>query len=194
MRDIGHIFCCLLVLSIIQGCSKTDVYEEKTRTLDSLSGALNSMVRELEKIDTISLKKYVTRFTHYRQFIRRSINDTISKSDADNLRHFYISGENLENFERNRRVMLSRADLINSQLLKLTADIKKRAMDADQITRHTSHEKKEAGKLMEAAHHQQRMFYSGMEEFKNSLRGVELLIRSRNNGELPTIIKDTLSL
>jgi hypothetical protein len=33
-----------------------------------------------------------------------------------------------------------------------------------------------------------------MPDFKLSLRGVEELIRVRNNGQLPVIVKDTLSL
>lgn len=194
MKRRSHKICFLLALALIQACSKTDIYEEKAKTLDSLSGSVNSMVRALEKIDTISLKKYVTRFTHYRQFIRTNINDTITKGDADHLRDFYTSGESLAHFEKNRRAILSRAELINSQLLKLAADIKTRAMDAEQIARHTAIEKKEAGKLMETAHQQQKIFYAGVEEFRNSLKAVEMLIRSRNHGELPVIIKDSLSL
>jgi hypothetical protein len=47
---------------------------------------------------------------------------------------------------------------------------------------------------IDAAYQQQKLFHSSLEEFKNALPGVELLIKSRNKGELPTIIKDTITL
>jgi hypothetical protein len=194
MRKSAYIISISLFIAIVQACGKTDIYAEKSKTLDSLSGAVNSVVRELEKTDTITLRKYLARFEYYQQFIRQNIDDTIGKNEADNLRHFYTSGKNLENYAANRYVILARASLINSQLLKLAMDIQSQAISTDQLPVYTSNEKNEVGKLIEAAYHQQKIFYSGMEEFRNSLNGVELLIRSRNHGELPVIVKDSLSL
>ena len=55
-------------------------------------------------------------------------------------------------------------------------------------------EKTELSKLMEIGYQQQERFHRSCEEFKNAQHGVEELIRSRNRGELPTIIKDTVAL
>jgi hypothetical protein len=62
------------------------------------------------------------------------------------------------------------------------------------VSSYTHSEITESTKLIEMGYGQQKLFHSRLEEFKNSLKEVELLIRSRNKGELPTIIKDTIFL
>lgn len=188
-------YTSLFLLTIFFGaCNKTDLYEQKAKTLDSLSGAVSSIAKELQSIDTIILQKSISRYTWYKQFIQQNINDTVSKDEADNLQHFYSSGKNLEDFSINRKLIVTRAELINGQLEKLALDVKNKALTTDQLTRFSVHEKNEAAKLIQNGYQQQKIFHSQLEEFKNSLKGIELLIRSRNKGELPTIIKDTISL
>lgn len=194
MKSFVYILFLFFCLFFLEACDKTSVYEQKGKTLDSLSGAVNAMVRDLERIDTITLEKSISRFGWYRDFISENISDTISKAEADNLQLFYKSGANLENFSLNRKTLLMRATLISSQVKKLALDIQNKSLSEAKITEYTLSEKSEAAKLIEAAYHQQKLFYSGQEEFKNALRGIELLIRSRNSGELPAIIKDTVTL
>jgi len=194
MRVFIHsLFICAFPV-LFGACQKTDVYEQKAKTLDSLSGAINSMANELAKIDTILLKKSVARFTWYKQFILQNINDTINKQEADNLQHFYSSGQDLENFAESRKLILERAVLMNSQLEKLAEDIKTKKPDKEQISKFAEYEKTEGAKLIEAGYRQQKLFYTGKEEFTNSLKGVELLIRTRNHGELPVIVRDSITL
>lgn len=194
MRPVIHNFFLCFLLFVCGACHKTDVYAEKTKTLDSLSGAINSMANELTKVDTIVLKKSVMRFIWYKQFINQNINDTITKLEADNLQNFYLSGQNLENFALNRKLILNRAALINSQIVKLEEDIRSKALNEELASKFTNNEKAAAGKLIEEGYRQQKLYHAGQKEFTNSLRGVELLIRSRNSGELPTIVKDTIIL
>jgi hypothetical protein len=194
MKGMRYTFCFITVAAFFGACNKTDVYEQKAKTLDSLNGAVNSVIRELQNMDTIILQKSVTRFNWYKQFIRQNVNDTISKMDADNLQHFYASGQNLENFLQNRKIILTRAGQLNAQLLKLSEDIKSKRLNVEYVSKYSFYEKEEAGKLIEAGSQQRKIFHISLEEYKNSLKGVELLIRSRNNGELPTIIKDTVAL
>jgi hypothetical protein len=194
MRLLWYKICVLLPLVLLESCNKTNIYDQKAKTLDSLSGAINSMVRELTGVDTIILQRSVTRFNYYRQFISQNVTDTVDKNEADNLQHFYLSGKNLENFQLSRKSILERAGLINVQLVKLTTDIKNKSLTEEAILKYALQEKNETAKLIELAYQQQKIFHTGLEEFKNALRGVETLIRSRNNGELPTIIKDTVAL
>ena len=194
MRGICYTICFISAILVFGSCNKTDLYGQKTKTLDSLSGAINSMLQELKNVDTISLQKSLTRFNWYNEFIRENIHDTITKDEADNLRHFFTSGKDLENFSRNRKLILKRALLINSQLQKLTEDIKNKSLSTEQMSSYSHNEMNESTKLIEMGYEQQKLFHSRLEEFKNSLKGIELLIRSRNKGELPTIIKDTISL
>lgn len=191
-----RIFCytSLFLVTIFFGsCNKTDLYEQKAKTLDSLSGAVSSIARELQTIDTIILQKSISRYTWYKQFIQQNINDTVNKDEADNLQQFYTCGKKLEDFSTNRKLILSRALLINQQLEKLGLDAKNKAISTDQLLYFSVYEKSEAAKLIATGYQQQKIFHSQFEEFKNSLRGVESLIRSRNKGELPTIIKDSIS-
>lgn len=188
-------YTCLTVAFIFsQGCGKTEVYGHEAKTVDSLSAAIQTLVKELEKTDTILLQKAITRFNDYRQFIALHVQDTILKAEADNLQHFYAGGQYLESFSGNRKIILVRAGLIHSQLVKLSKDIKNRSLEPEQFVTSIDRERSETGRLMEAGYEQQRRFHSGLEEFKNSLNGVESLIRSRNRGELPTIIKDSINL
>jgi hypothetical protein len=183
----------LLGSILFQACGKHDVGAQKIKTLDSLGGSVNSMVKELERTDTVLLQKYLARFSYYSQFISENVHDTISKEQADNLRQFYEGGKNLEAYAHNRRIIIKRTRLVNSQLLKLSADLRENK-DPEVFSKFIFLEKQEASRLTEAGIQQQQKFHSGMEEFKNSLRGVEDLIKSRNRGELPTIIKDTIVL
>jgi len=194
MKATCYTVCFIAAISFFGSCNKTDLYEQKGKTLDSLSGAINSIVREMDNVDTIVLQKSITRYSWYKQFVQQNVNDTISKEEADNLQHFYTSGKNLENFSSNRKIILARAILINSQLIKLAEDIKNKSLNTEQLSTYSLYEKTAAGKLIEAGYQQHKLFHSSIEEFRNSLRGVETLIRSRNKGELPTIIKDTVSL
>lgn len=193
IKIVTYIFL-LAGFIFLQSCNHTQLCSQQVKTLDSLSGAVNGMARELEKADTVMLQKAISRFTYYRQFIKQNINDTINKAEADNLQHFYVSGKALEDFSLNRRSILARAGLINSQLSKLNADAKSNAVEATQLAEYLTREKAEAKNLVEAGTAQQKIFHESLQEFKICLSGIEQLIRARNNGELPTIVKDTTSL
>jgi hypothetical protein len=79
-------------------------------------------------------------------------------------------------------------------LEKLAEDIKTKKPDKELVSKFAAFEKSESAKIIEAGYQQQKLFHTGIEEFTNSLKGVELLIKTRNNGELPTIVKDSITL
>jgi hypothetical protein len=177
-----------------QSCNRNDVYAIKIKTLDSLSGAVNAHAKEIEKVDTIILAKAILRFDQYKQFIQQNVKDTITKSEADFIQQFYTSGKSLTSFDLNRRSLKARTSLINSQLEKLKSDAKNNLVPEEKLIEFTDLEKKEANSLIEASNKQQQLFYTSLQEFKAALKGVEYLIKARNNGQLPTVVKDTLSL
>ncbi len=180
--------------SFFQSCRQNDVYAANVKALDSLSGAVNALVKEDLKTDTVILEKAISRLTQYKVFIQQNVKDTLTKTEADFLQQFYTSGNSLKNFELNRKSVKARINLINSQIEKLKHDAKKNLITEEKLIEFTNAEKKEANRLIEAGHNQQQLFYTNLQEFKTSLKGVEELIKARNNGQLPTIIKDTLSL
>jgi hypothetical protein len=178
----------------LPSCFQSDVYEKETRSLDSLSGALNQKLSELRQVDTAILLKAISKYTNYRQFIQQNINDTVSKAEADQLQQFYSSGKNLELFSENRKSILARGSLINSQLTKLLKDAKENSIDEEKLQQFSKEEKAQATQLIKKSFGQQQLFEANLQEFKLSLAGIEALIRSRNNGQMPTIIKDSIPL
>ncbi len=180
--------------SLFQSCKQNDVYAANVKALDSLSGAVNALLKEDLKTDTVILTKAISRLVQYKQFIQQNVKDTLSKTEADFLQQFYISGNSLQNFELNRKSVRARINLINSQIEKLKHDAKDNLISEEKLIEFTSAEKKEATRLIESGHSQQQLFYTSLQEFKTALKGVEELIKVRNNGQLPTVIKDTLSL
>ncbi|MCC6372600.1 MAG: hypothetical protein IT236_16470 [Bacteroidia bacterium] len=193
MRVFGYTLL-VLTLCLLQSCSRTDLYNQKTKTLDSLNGALNLKVKELQKTDTALLQRCILRYNYYRQFVKQNINDTLTKTEADNLQRFYESGNNLEAFWSNRFALLGRAALMNGQQNKLSDDIKSELVDLPELEKFIEREKAATTQLIDLAASQQKSYYTALEEFKNALREVENLIRARNKGELPTIVRDTLAL
>jgi len=179
---------------LFQSCGHNDVYADNIKALDSLSGAVNALLKEDLKTDTVILEKAISRLTQYKQFVQQNVKDTLSKTEADFLQQFYNSGNNLQDFKINRKSVKARINLINSQIEKLKHDASGRLISEEKLIEFTNSEKKEATHLIEAGHNQQQLFYTNLQEFKTALKGVEELIKTRNSGQLPTIIKDTLSL
>ncbi len=192
MRIVFHILIMMCAVFIL-GCGESDFYVQKTKSLDSLSGSLNAMVKELEKTDTIILQRAIARFSYYRQFISENLHDTITKDQANQLKRFYEAGQNIEAYDKNRNLILTRAGLVNSQLTKLKEDIKEK-IDSELISKFFVDEKTELVYLTEIGYAQQEQLHVNFEKFQTSLHGVEELIKSRNKGVLPTIIKDSIAL
>jgi len=183
-------FCSLLITS----CNSNDAVTKELKSLDSISGALNQKLIELQKIDTLILEKALSKFNDYKQFIKQNINDTISKKQADALQQFYVSGNNLEDFFINRKLIISRSKLVNLQLTKLSGDVKQNTLEQQQLSEFIFAEKEQANDIIQKGVIQLQLFQSKLQQFKTTLPLVEELIKANNNGELPTIVKDTTTL
>lgn len=193
MRWLVYSGILMIGLSVIS-CRQDTTTENTVKTLDSLETAINGMMLQMRKTDTALVEKSVSRFHYYRQFIKQNINDTITKTEADHLRHFYDSGTQLENFSLNRKNIIARASLAKTQIAQLTVDAKNGSLSAENMRMAEQREYSEISRVLEEGYEQIRICHSALQEFRYSLSAVELLLRSRNNGELPRIIKDTLSI
>jgi len=186
------IFLCVALF--FSSCLKNEACENQIKSLDSLSGAINQKLSELKQVDTIILKKAISKYENYGQFIRQNINDTVTKGEANHLQQFFASGKNLLNFSENRKAILARGSLINSQLSKLIIDAKAHTVEDEKLAQSFTLEKNNSEQLIKKIFEQQQMFNANLREFKLSLSGIEDMIKSRNNGEMPTIIKDEVEL
>ena len=188
-----YIIIYIFILSI-SSCSKNDEQAKQIKSIDSISGALNQKLSELQKADTVILEKALTKFNDYKQFIKQNINDTVSKKEADALQHFFTSGNNLDGFFLNRQTILARGHLVNAQLNKLILDLKENSLQQNQLNEFMYAEKAQANDVIQKSFLQQQLFQTNLQEFKNALPLVEELIKTKNNGQLPTIVKDSTSL
>lgn len=184
----------LLLFCILSSCTNSNEQAKQIKSLDSISGALNQKVIELQKTDTLILEKALTKFNNYKQFIKQNINDTVTKKEADAVQQFFASGTTLEIFFINRKTILARAQLVNAQLTKLILDITQNTIEQKQLQEFTFAEKEQANDVIQKSFLQQQLFNSNLQQFKNALPMVEELIKTKNNGQLPTIVKDTTTL
>ncbi len=180
---------CMLLLA---ACSRNSLYIEKLKTLDSLDGVLNVAISELQKSDTVSLSKSIEIYTTYNQFLEQNLSDTITKAEADCLRHFQSAGQNLGYYAANRNVLLTQLKMLGKQISTLTVDVKNKSIDEQHLLENLSLESKQIKTTYDLSSKQKQLFYSALEQFKNSLGGIEQLIKSHNSGVMPTIVKDTL--
>lgn len=194
MRYFKNIFFVIIVAALFASCSGNDEQAKQIKSLDSISGALNLKLSELQKTDTLILEKALTKFNDYKQFIKQNINDTVSKKEADALQHFFASGNNLEGFFINRKTILARGYLVNAQLNKLLTDVKSNSLEEKQQSEFSFAEREQANDVIQKSFLQQQLFQTNLQEFKNALPLVEELIKTKNNGQLPTIVKDSTSL
>ncbi|MGZ3899907.1 MAG: hypothetical protein ACXVDC_06240 [Bacteroidia bacterium] len=192
--ELRRSLLAIVIILIFSSCTQNAVYESQLKSLDSLSGALNLKLTELRQVDTVILNKAISKYNNYRQFIQQNVNDTVNKEEANHLQQFYICGKNLSEFSDNRSTILARGSLLNSQINKLITYVKEKAVDEEKLIQFSSQEKQNAKDLIKASYEQQQLFQANLQEFKLSLSGIESLIRSRNNGQMPVIIKDSIPL
>jgi hypothetical protein len=162
-------------------------------SIDSLSGALNQKVFELQKTDTALLNKATVKFTNYKRFIEQYVSDTLSKTEADAIVEFQNAGNILNSFLVNKEIILRHGQLLSAQLNNLSTDLKNNS--APQLANnYFSNEKKEADNLIKAILSQQQNFQTNIQKFKNSLPLIEEIIKRNNGGQLPFVVKDTLAI
>jgi hypothetical protein len=192
MIALRHTLNVLLFVSILS-CGNGNLRKEKVRALDSIGGALGAVARQMDKADTNTLLRAVSRFSYYRLFIEKNINDTLTKKEGDQLQNFYRSGNVLSAYRSNRTLLLSQSAAVLSQISKLSHDADKGAISTADLDRYYGTESMAAKQLIMQMNAQQELLHGALQDFRNSLNTVEEVIRSHNHGELPTIIKDTLS-
>lgn len=184
----------LLLSFFFVSCGKSEEEERQIHSLDSLSGALNTKLQELNQLDTSLLKKAIDNFENYRVFIKENVNDTLTKEEGDQLQKFYLCGKNLISFKENRSAMLARGSLINSQLKKLMLDLGNGSVEYEKTQVYFLQERKGAEELIRSCFGQQQAFQSALQDFRSSISNVESMIMKRNAGQLPKIIQETNSI
>lgn len=183
-----------LILLFFCSCGVKRQVEKEYKTLDSLSIVLNTKLTELNKCDTALLDRAITKFTNYTVFIENNLSDTITKTQANGLQQLYVSGNNLKAFAVNRINIRTRGNLVIEQVEKLNSDLEKGLITKADYLKNFDTESKAIFQLINYCDMEIKNFNSNIQDFKNSISPVEMLIKSRNNGLLPEAIKDSVSI
>lgn len=184
----------VLILVLCARCSVKSQLEAEVKTLDSLTIVLNTKLQEINATDTALLNRAISKFIIYATFIENNLNDTIVKADANNLQQFYVSGNNLKAYQVNKNSLKSRASLVLEQIKKLTADVSNGAITKEEFLKNYDTELKAATQLINLSDKEITRHTTNIQDFKNAILPVENLIKQKNNGQLPSAIKDSVNL
>ncbi|MBK9284312.1 MAG: hypothetical protein IPM51_08300 [Sphingobacteriaceae bacterium] len=183
------ILILICFVSFFTSCLGSGEEESQLHTLDSLSGALQTKVQELKMIDSVSRRAAILKFENYRLFIKQNVNDTLNVQQGDLLQKFFLCGKNLMEFNENRKSLMARSELLNSQINKLSTDIKNGTAEYSKTQIYLNQEISGVKELTKKTYGQQKAFERLMEQFNLILPGIEEVLKSKNAGVLPLIEK-----
>lgn len=182
---------CFFYLS---SCSQKELYAKGIYQLDSTLIVLNLQQRAYQAIDTVEFKKAILKFETLKTFITTNISDTLTKEEATTLHQFYTSGEFLVKFDAHRKEALTRLTEVNRQLKSLIKNGEESALPLANFNDGVHYEVN-AAKLLDQVLNQSLLNYrKELQNFKTILPTLEMLVKSRNRGNLPFVIQDTLSM
>jgi hypothetical protein len=183
-----RIITCFFIFIIVSSCNQNNILKQQVKTLDSLSGVINSAAMALKETDSSNIQALLITYQIYSQFINSNMRDTISKSQAMELKSFYESGEALQVFLKNKSTLLSRLNLLNTQCMRLSDDIRLGEMNSKESTKYFNYETVESIKVIGEVFKQQKIYYSYYQRLLQSISNIENIIKIYNNNQLPTII------
>jgi intracellular sulfur oxidation DsrE/DsrF family protein len=183
-----------LILFTLGACSVKNQVEAEVKKLDSLRIVLNSKLSELSKSDTAMVSRAILKFTNYSIFIENNLSDTITKTQANGLQQFYVSGNSLKAFAVNRSSIITRASFVNAQIKNLMSDLTNGLLNKETFLKNYDAESKAAIQLIVLSEQELIRYTQSIQDFKNAISPVEALIKSHNNGLLPEAIKDSNSI
>ncbi len=179
---------------IITSCSPDADTIAQVKKADSLRVVLNSKLASLKQSDSSLISRAVNKFNTYTVFIQSNLNDTIEKTEANFLQQFYLSGNNLIAFHKNRNTLIVRAHLILIQIENLSKDFENKAITAAVLKEQVTKEELAAREVIQLIETQLNNYNTSIQDFKNALLPVENLLKKKNNGILPAAVSDTVTI
>jgi hypothetical protein len=189
---IALILCMPAILFL--ACSREALYAKDKHSLDSALVVVQNQLSRMSKTDTGQLKKAVEKFTDFDTFIKTQVSDTLTKEEAMSTQQFYESGNYLLQFEKRRIAARKEFTLMQKQLRDLIETGNQQAISPEQFSVFAKREMTAAASLTELEEQAQTGYYKAIQDFKNALPKVEDLIKKRNRGNLPLVIKDSVSI
>lgn len=184
----GLVFVSLLTVS----CSRKALYEPSLRRIDSAIVIVSVYEERISSIDTHQLQKALQKWEVLSAFIQNNVSDTLTKNEAQALQQFYQSGQYLQLFLGKRKDLQKRCALMQLQLKRLMETGQTESLQVNQFNDNTNNELdvlKSTGLIIDKTLSD---YPAQLQNFRNSIPGVEALVKARNRGSLPMVIKDSL--
>lgn len=184
----GFVLVSLLTVS----CSRKALYEPSLRRLDSAMVIVSVYEERISSIDTHQLQKALQKWEVLSAFIQNNVSDTLTKNEAQAMQQFYQSGRYLQLFSSKRKDLLERCALMQLQLKRLMETGQAESLQVTQFNDNTSNELdalKNTGIIVDKTLSD---YPAQLQNFRNSIPGVEALVKARNRGSLPMVIKDSV--
>ncbi|MBS1653030.1 MAG: hypothetical protein JSU07_13575 [Bacteroidetes bacterium] len=185
---------CIMFVTLTACNTEHKIKEAQIKRIDSLFAVLNLKQNELSLTDSTTLNKAITKYDNYIAFLTEKLNDTISKNEADNLQTFKNSGLNLEKIKSNFKVLNKRLLFVKNRLSELKQICTQENLPSKIIANILNEELNQISYLSAQITNYQKQSAVNIGAITSSLPGIEELIRQKNNGLLPIIISNTVSL
>lgn len=161
--------------------------------MDSTRIVLQVKLNELKKAESNISCLSFGKFETYSNFLNSNLKDTITRAQANALQLFVNSGKVIKLFNEEKQDLIKQTETSIIQIQKLSGDIKENQVAQNVMDTYFNNEKNQAEKVIAIIEQNIRALNLSLVNFKNSTVRTEELIRQVNNGQLPAVVKDTIS-
>jgi hypothetical protein len=182
-----------LLGTLLFSCGRSHQYDKQISLLDSTKIVLQVKLNELKKVESNISNLSFGKFETYSNFLNSNLKDTINRSQANALQQFVNSGKIIKQFNESKQELIRQTETSITQIQKLSGDIKENQVAQNVMDTYFHNEKNQAEKLIAVIEQNIRALNLSLVNFKNSTVRTEELIRQINNGQLPSLVKDSIS-
>ncbi len=173
----------------ICSCKNSLTYEKHIKELDSLKTVLSQVTLNFKNIDSNTVFAAYQKQYSFSRFITTHINDTLNKTDAQNLQVFFNTAIGLKTYLKTRSESIANANATLSQLTTLCADLKNNAIETEDAIAYIYIEKQATITTINNLKTNTETTRVVLENYNTSLIKTELFIKQINNNSLPDLIK-----
>ncbi len=180
------------LLVLWSNCSQKALYAPAIKQLDSMAVVISGYEKTLRLTDTLQLAKAIQKWQVLNTFVSNNVLDTLNKAEAQSLKQFYESGHYLSLFSEKRKEVWQRCKIMQTQIAQLLQSGESETMGFTLFKNNVATEINALNKLAPVLTKIQQDYPTQLQNFRISTPAVEALVKARNKGSLPLVIKDTL--
>jgi len=188
----------LIILSfsalVLPMCKPSHAYDKYIKELDSLKIVVEQAIDHFKTIDSLRCYDAFSKQYTYNAFITTHVQDTVSKSSAEAMQAFFATGKPLNNYLAMRPVWLAEANARVKQLSTLSTDLKNDNIETAEAVEFINEEKKQSEKIIEELKVNTALLRKHLDLYAKNLPLIEAMIKERNSGQLPELIKPEIKL